>query len=41
MVPFGVTAWCGMRVFKIEPGLVFRCIVPTFIMPLGVITLVV
>jgi len=27
--------------FRIEPGLVFRCIVPTFIVTLGVITLVV
>jgi len=41
MVPFGVTAWCGMRVFRITPGLVFRRIVPTFIVTLGVIMLVV
>ncbi|MBH61423.1 MAG: hypothetical protein CL569_03025 [Alphaproteobacteria bacterium] len=39
MVPFGITAWCGVRVFRITPGPVFRRIVLAFVMTLGIITL--
>lgn len=39
MIPFGITVWCGTRVFSITPGPLFRRIVLLFVMFLGVITL--
>ncbi len=40
MIPFGITVWCGTRVFSVTPGPVFRRIVLAFVMILGVITLI-
>ena len=39
MIPFGITVWCGMRVFNVTPGPLFRRIILLFVMTLGVITL--
>jgi uncharacterized membrane protein YfcA len=39
MIPFGITVWCGTRVFSVTPGPMFRRIVLAFVMTLGVITL--
>ena len=39
MIPFGITVWCGTRVFSVTPGPMFRRIVLAFVMALGVITL--
>ena len=39
MIPFGITVWCGTRVFDVTPGPLFRRIVLLFVMTLGVITL--
>lgn len=41
MIPFGMTVWCGARVFKATPGPMFRRIVLAFVIALGVITLIV
>lgn len=38
-VPFGITVWCGTRIFNVTPGPLFRRIVLLFVMSLGVITL--
>ena len=40
MVPYGITAWCGARFFHITPGALYRRIVLTLVMALGVATLV-
>ena len=40
MVPYGITAWCGARFFHITPGALYRKIVLTLVMALGVATLV-
>ena len=40
MVPYGITAWCGVRFFHITPGALYRKIVLTLVMALGVVTLV-
>ena len=40
MVPYGITAWCGARFFHVTPGALYRKIVLTLVMALGVATLV-
>ncbi len=40
MVPYGFTAWCGARFFRVAPGALYRKIVLTLVMALGVATLV-
>ncbi|MBO04267.1 MAG: hypothetical protein CL731_04525 [Chloroflexi bacterium] len=40
MVPYGITAWCGARFFHVTPRELYRKIVLTLVMALGVATLV-
>ena len=40
MVPYGVTAWCGAKFFHITLGALYRKIVLTIVMALGVATLI-
>ena len=40
MVPYGVTAWCGAKFFHVTPGALYRRIILTLVMALGVATLV-
>ena len=40
MVPYGITAWCGAKFFHITPGALYRRIILTLVMALGVATLV-
>lgn len=40
MVPFGITLWCGSRVFKATPVPVFRRIVLVLVLVLGIATLI-
>lgn len=39
MVPYGLTAWCGAKFFRITPGEWYRRIVLTLVMALGIVTL--
>jgi len=40
MIPFGITLWCGARVFRFTPVPVFRRIVLALVLALGVTTLI-
>ena len=40
MIPFGITLWCGARVFRFTPVPVFRRIVLVLVLALGVTTLI-
>ncbi len=40
MVPYGITAWCGAKFFHVMPGALYRRIILTLVMALGVATLV-
>ncbi|MBH64112.1 MAG: hypothetical protein CL569_17025 [Alphaproteobacteria bacterium] len=40
MIPFGITLWCGARVFRSTPVPIFRRIVLVLVLALGITTLV-
>lgn len=40
MIPFGITLWCGSRVFRSTPAPLFRRIVLVLVLALGITTLV-